>query len=191
MLFGITCCQSLALIRIGCFISNSTLTLKYRRQSETYSYYRHLRLTSGILSLKGYMPSFSPYPAMFSKAPIPKGDLVQNFSLEGLKAFNLGCMKICISCCNECLFSEINTRLIQLHIPFRSMKTYAPKDEQPKLNRSKEELSENEKLIYDAFMSQDFVNKLVEFLSIEENKGKDKYEPKKMTLFKVRVTCDC
>lgn len=40
--------------------------------------------------------------------------------------------------------------------------------------------------MYESFTSQEFVDKLVGFFSIEEVKGKDKYDVRKYTMFKVR-----
>lgn len=62
--------------------------------------------------------------------------------------------------------------------------TYAPHPEQPKLNRSQEEMSEVERIVYNAFMNPDYVSKLVEFLALEENKGKDRIRHKIIILFK-------
>ncbi|XP_060589859.1 proteasome activator complex subunit 4B-like [Ruditapes philippinarum] len=66
----------------------------------------------------------------------------------------------------------------------KEMETYAPHSEQPKLNRSTDELTEGEKVVYNAFSNKDYVQKLVDFLALEENKNKDKFSQKKMTLFK-------
>ncbi|XP_052767290.1 proteasome activator complex subunit 4A-like [Mya arenaria] len=66
----------------------------------------------------------------------------------------------------------------------KDLKTYAPKSEQPKLNRDRQDLTEGEKIIYDAFTNPEFVTKLVDFLALEENKGRDKFGFKKMVLFK-------
>ncbi|KAL4238306.1 Proteasome activator complex subunit 4 [Mactra antiquata] len=66
----------------------------------------------------------------------------------------------------------------------KELKTYAPYSEQPKLNRSVEELSANESIVYNAFMDATFVDKLIGFLSLEENKTKDKFSLKRMMLFK-------
>ena len=43
-----------------------------------------------------------------------------------------------------------------------------------------------ERVVYDAFMSPEFVDRLVSFLSLEENKGKDKYDTRRFSMFKVR-----
>lgn len=68
---------------------------------------------------------------------------------------------------------------------YRTIKVYAPHSEQPKLNRSPDELSENERIVYTAFTNEEYVNKLVDFLALEEVKGKDNFNHKKMILFKV------
>ena len=41
-------------------------------------------------------------------------------------------------------------------------------------------------MVYDAFMSPEFVDQLVSFLSLEENKGRDKYNTSRFSMFKVR-----
>lgn len=65
------------------------------------------------------------------------------------------------------------------------MYAYAPSKDQPKLDRSLEELPDNEVPIYKFFTTQESVDKLIKFLSLEENKGKDKFRSKNFTLFKV------
>ncbi|KAL3873182.1 hypothetical protein ACJMK2_036330 [Sinanodonta woodiana] len=62
--------------------------------------------------------------------------------------------------------------------------TYAPQSEQPKLDRCKEEMTEAEYIIYQSFVNPEYIKKLVDFLSLEEHKGKDKFRIKLMTLFK-------
>ncbi len=44
-----------------------------------------------------------------------------------------------------------------------------------------------ERVIYDSFISPEFVEKLVQFYSLEENKGQDRFDTRKFTLFKVRL----
>lgn len=61
---------------------------------------------------------------------------------------------------------------------------FAPMDRQPKLNRSKDELSEHEKVFYEAFTDEGFMEKLISFHSLEEVKGKDHYSMKKALMFK-------
>lgn len=41
-------------------------------------------------------------------------------------------------------------------------------------------------MVYDAFMSPEFVDQLVSFLSLEENKDRDKYSTSRFSMFKVR-----
>ena len=67
---------------------------------------------------------------------------------------------------------------------------YAPSDEQPKLGRKSEELSESEKQIYALFSQEQFLDKFIKFLTLEENKGKDKFHHKHFILFKVRTAYD-
>ena len=43
-----------------------------------------------------------------------------------------------------------------------------------------------ERVVYDAFMSPEFVDRLISFLSLEENKGKDRYSTHRFSMFKVR-----
>lgn len=47
-------------------------------------------------------------------------------------------------------------------------------------------LFQGEAVVYDAFSSEEFVDKLVGFLSLEERKGKDKYDWTRSIMFKVR-----
>jgi proteasome activator subunit 4 len=57
--------------------------------------------------------------------------------------------------------------------------------DQPKINRTRDELTSNEVPIFDSLSKQEFVDKVVDFLALEENKGKDRFRPPIMTLFKV------
>lgn len=50
---------------------------------------------------------------------------------------------------------------------------YAPSSDQPKLDRKEEEMPEAEQVIFRFFNKEDNVNKLVEFLSLENKKGHD------------------
>ncbi|XP_015766712.1 PREDICTED: proteasome activator complex subunit 4-like [Acropora digitifera] len=65
--------------------------------------------------------------------------------------------------------------------------TYAPVDQQPPLGRSRDELSEEEKPIYEAFSQEEFMSKFISFLSLEDRKGKDKFNVHRFVLFKVRI----
>ena len=101
--------------------------------------------------------------------------------------------------CPVCLGFRDRKLLLLEHLPylapnklflcycFRFVESYAPHSEQPKLNRAKAELNEGEQVVYDLFTNTEYVEKLVSFLSLEENKAKDKYSSKRMTLFKVII----
>lgn len=62
---------------------------------------------------------------------------------------------------------------------------YAPSTEQPKLDRTREELNDVEKEIHDFFSNQQNVDKLIEYLSLEEKKGKDRFNVYRFIMFKV------
>ncbi|XP_064173886.1 proteasome activator complex subunit 4A isoform X1 [Anguilla rostrata] len=66
----------------------------------------------------------------------------------------------------------------------RKLMLYAPPEEQPKLGMSREEMTEREQIVYDHFSDPVFVKQLVEFLSLEDRKGKDKFSPRRFCLFK-------
>jgi proteasome activator subunit 4 len=65
------------------------------------------------------------------------------------------------------------------------MLRYAPSSEQPPLGRTKESLPLDERVLYERFTDSQFIETLVKFLSLEENKGKDRFHPKFFVLFKV------
>ncbi|XP_054654643.1 proteasome activator complex subunit 4A [Dunckerocampus dactyliophorus] len=66
----------------------------------------------------------------------------------------------------------------------RKLMMYAPEEEQPKLNLTREEMTEREQIIYDHFSDPVFINQFIEFLSLEERKGKDKFSTRRFCLFK-------
>ncbi|XP_069464332.1 proteasome activator complex subunit 4 isoform X2 [Ambystoma mexicanum] len=66
----------------------------------------------------------------------------------------------------------------------QEMLVYAPVAQQPKLGRTREEMSEAEQIIYDNFSDPKFVEQLIKFLSLEDRKGKDKFNPRRFCLFK-------
>jgi proteasome activator subunit 4 len=68
----------------------------------------------------------------------------------------------------------------------REMTAYAPYDQQPSVERTRDQLTESEAVIYDAFSSTEFVDKLIGFLSMEERKGRDKYNWNRFVMFKVQ-----
>uniref|UniRef100_A0AAQ5XCN0 Proteasome activator Blm10 mid region domain-containing protein n=1 Tax=Amphiprion ocellaris TaxID=80972 RepID=A0AAQ5XCN0_AMPOC len=66
----------------------------------------------------------------------------------------------------------------------RKLMMYAPLEEQPKHNLSREEMTEREQIIFDHFSDPVFINQFIEFLSLEDRKGKDKFSPRRFCLFK-------
>ena len=66
------------------------------------------------------------------------------------------------------------------------MEVYAPEEEQPSLDRSCASLSAEEKVLYNFFSNQSNVDKLIGFLSLEERKGKDKFDARRFSMFKGR-----
>uniref|UniRef100_A0A7N6FBN0 Proteasome activator subunit 4 n=1 Tax=Anabas testudineus TaxID=64144 RepID=A0A7N6FBN0_ANATE len=66
----------------------------------------------------------------------------------------------------------------------RKVIVYAPLEEQPKQNLTREEMTEREQIIFDHFSDPVFINQFIEFLSLEDRKGKDKFSPRRFCLFK-------
>uniref|UniRef100_A0A2K6F2P3 Proteasome activator complex subunit 4 n=2 Tax=Propithecus coquereli TaxID=379532 RepID=A0A2K6F2P3_PROCO len=66
----------------------------------------------------------------------------------------------------------------------KNMVVYAGVEEQPKLGRSREDMTEAEQIIFDHFSDPKFVEQLITFLSLEDRKGKDKFNPRRFCLFK-------
>lgn len=46
---------------------------------------------------------------------------------------------------------------------------------------------QREQIIYDHFSNPMFISQLIEFLSLEDRKGKDKFNPRRFCLFKVQA----
>jgi len=67
------------------------------------------------------------------------------------------------------------------------MLKYAAVAEQPAQGRTRDQLMEDERPIYDRFTAPQFIETLIKLLSLEENKGKDRFHAKYFTLFKVRA----
>uniref|UniRef100_A0A673BIM3 Proteasome activator subunit 4b n=1 Tax=Sphaeramia orbicularis TaxID=375764 RepID=A0A673BIM3_9TELE len=65
----------------------------------------------------------------------------------------------------------------------REMMIYAA-SEKPKDDLPYEEMSEGEKIIFEYFSDPEFIDQLIEFLSLEERKGKDSFNPRRFCLFK-------
>ncbi|KAM4771368.1 proteasome activator complex subunit 4 [Rhinophrynus dorsalis] len=66
----------------------------------------------------------------------------------------------------------------------QNLLVYASADQQPKIGRTRDEMSEAEQIIYDHFTDEKFVDQLIKFLSLEDRKGKDKFNPRRFCLFK-------
>lgn len=49
---------------------------------------------------------------------------------------------------------------------------------------------QGEKIIFEYFSDGEFVEQLLEFLSLEERKGKDSFNPRRFCLFKVHQSSD-
>ncbi|XP_036438981.1 proteasome activator complex subunit 4A isoform X1 [Colossoma macropomum] len=66
----------------------------------------------------------------------------------------------------------------------RKLMLYAPSEEQPKRGKTREEMTEREQIIYDHFSDPVFIDQLIQYLSLEDRKGKDKFSPRRFCLFK-------
>ena len=56
-----------------------------------------------------------------------------------------------------------------------------------KVRRAAAELNDVERVVFDFFSEPTKVTKLVEFLSLEEVKGRDKFDSRRFFMFKVSV----
>ncbi|XP_028286764.1 proteasome activator complex subunit 4B [Parambassis ranga] len=65
----------------------------------------------------------------------------------------------------------------------REMMIYAA-SEKPNDDLPYEEMSEGEKIIFEYFSDPEFIDQLIEFLSLEDRKGKDSFNPRRFCLFK-------
>ncbi|XP_028809979.1 proteasome activator complex subunit 4B isoform X2 [Denticeps clupeoides] len=65
----------------------------------------------------------------------------------------------------------------------KKLMLYSPSKEQPP-DLVPEEMNERERIIYNYFSNPDFINQLIKFLSLEDRKGKDKFNPRRFCLFK-------
>uniref|UniRef100_A0A3Q0SVQ3 Proteasome activator subunit 4 n=1 Tax=Amphilophus citrinellus TaxID=61819 RepID=A0A3Q0SVQ3_AMPCI len=66
----------------------------------------------------------------------------------------------------------------------RNLMMYAAQEEQPTQNLAREEMTEREHIIFDHFSDPVFIEQFIEFLSLEDRKGKDKFSPRRFCLFK-------
>ena len=71
-----------------------------------------------------------------------------------------------------------------LYVP-RSVLKYAVVEDQPMQGRTRHQLTDDERPVYDKFTDPVFIETLIKFLTLEENKGKDRFHAKYFTLFKV------
>ena len=67
------------------------------------------------------------------------------------------------------------------------MLKYAAVEDQPVQGRTRDQLSDDERPIFDKFTDAQFIETLVKLLTLEENKGKDRFHAKHFTLFKVHT----
>ncbi|CAK6956798.1 proteasome activator complex subunit 4B [Scomber scombrus] len=65
----------------------------------------------------------------------------------------------------------------------REMMIYAASEKQQD-DLPYEEMSEGEKIIFEYFSDPEFIEQLIEFLSLEDRKGKDSFNPRRFCLFK-------
>ena len=64
------------------------------------------------------------------------------------------------------------------------MYVYAPSDQQPELDRRPEDLSPGEREVQQFFSNPSNIEKLIGFLSLEDRKGKDKFDARRFSMFK-------
>uniref|UniRef100_A0A673LWV1 Proteasome activator complex subunit 4A-like n=1 Tax=Sinocyclocheilus rhinocerous TaxID=307959 RepID=A0A673LWV1_9TELE len=83
---------------------------------------------------------------------------------------------------NECCFIE-KTHWGYSTWP-RKLLLYAPLEEQPKQGKTREEMNESEQIIYNHFSDQQFIDQFIQYLSLEDRKGKDKFSSRRFCLFK-------
>jgi len=65
-----------------------------------------------------------------------------------------------------------------------TMTVYAAEDKQPKLDRSSEEMSDQEQEVFIFLQDEKNIEKLIGLLSLEENKGRDKFDSRKFLMWK-------
>lgn len=65
------------------------------------------------------------------------------------------------------------------------MEVYAHSNAQPALDRTPQEMGSSEVEVHTFFSSQANIDKFITFLSLEEKKGRDKFNSKRFILFKV------
>lgn len=65
---------------------------------------------------------------------------------------------------------------------------YAPSDQQPKLDKDPAEMNDSERIIYEFFTNDSNVSKLIKFWSMEEKRGKEKFN--RSRCFIIKRACD-
>lgn len=66
----------------------------------------------------------------------------------------------------------------------KNFKVYQPPSKQPAVDRSEDELKEEERRIYNVFRNEEYVDKLCSLLTLEDSKNKEKFRSKYYFLFK-------
>ena len=65
-----------------------------------------------------------------------------------------------------------------------NLKVYAAESEQPEYNSQLDGMKEEERVIAEVFLDESMVDSILNFLSLEEHKGKDKFDSRKFLLWK-------
>lgn len=66
---------------------------------------------------------------------------------------------------------------------------HAPANEQKAINRKLEELNEIERFVVEIFCDDEFAEKLRQYMSVEEKKGEEAFDPIAFGLFYVSFCC--
>ena len=67
------------------------------------------------------------------------------------------------------------------------MEIYAPSSQQPPLDTPLAQMDETQADVFNFFNNPANIDKLITYLSLEEKKGRDKFNSKRYILFKVRL----
>uniref|UniRef100_A0A4W6E8G7 Proteasome activator subunit 4 n=1 Tax=Lates calcarifer TaxID=8187 RepID=A0A4W6E8G7_LATCA len=126
------------------------------------------------------------------KVPVSPSELCNVKELNGIKAgdrqdnrwlqYNSSSLPRTQQDWDQCVFVE-KTHWGYYCWP-RKLMMYAPLEEQPKQNLARDDMTEREQIIFDHFSDPVFINQFIEFLSLEDRKGKDKFSPRRFCLFK-------
>uniref|UniRef100_A0A4W6E8I3 Proteasome activator subunit 4 n=1 Tax=Lates calcarifer TaxID=8187 RepID=A0A4W6E8I3_LATCA len=126
------------------------------------------------------------------KVPVSPSELCKHHKLNGIKAgdrqdnrwlqYNSSSLPRTQQDWDQCVFVE-KTHWGYYCWP-RKLMMYAPLEEQPKQNLARDDMTEREQIIFDHFSDPVFINQFIEFLSLEDRKGKDKFSPRRFCLFK-------